>query len=611
MSTHLKRALLLPAAALVSVLVAGCGTGGKSAPSATPEPTVAPTASPQAVSASEELAGVPSGSLLFLAERNLHNLYLVNADGSGPTELTDSVERDSDFAFSPDGSLIAFTSDSREDKADGVYVISPDGANARRVSGDGLPASFISWSSQGKILYVQGVQSPGDFWIVNPDGSDRVLISQMNPCSGPIEWSPDGDNLVLGRCPTGFEPRPPCSLSIIDQQGNVVRTLAQDIPPMLDSLNWSPDGSRLLFVSRERITDPFTLFVVNGDGTDLRTLYQAPADADWITTRWSPDGSQIVVMIPTQILTVSPTDGSSRTVVEGEGLSISPDGSGIAVRKGGEIDIVSLADGSSRIVASAKNIRGFAWSPNSARIAYVAEDNALKLYVVDSDGGEPKLIADQVADEGIAWSPDGRQMLFASDRQRPEGVWWMSPDGSERGRLDELSKTWVPERSVVPTVEPVAGGCRKGSERDSCLSPDGKSEAVVSSDSTVLTIKDLTSGATRDIETEGAQAWDAPPVWSNNGTRIAIRAGDPDDGRLYVVDVATGEAQPLATDVRVGGASQWTIAWSPNDSYVYFIKGAYCPVGCGPGFLYRVRPDGTGEERVVDMAVRLIYGFKP
>ena len=608
---------LLPAvaaAAMVSALLAGCGTAGKTASSSTPEPTVAPTTSPQAASASEELAGVPSGSLLFLTGGYSDNLYLVNPDGSGLTELTNSVESDTAGAFSPDGSSIAYTSHLREDRADGVYVISPDGTNARRVSGDGLPDWFISWSSQGRILYAEGVQGSGDYWIVNPDGSEPIRISERNQCSDAVDWSPDGEDIVLCQCTTGADPWPPCGLSIVDQQGIMIRTLLENTPAMPSSPKWSPDGSQILFISQGRASDPFTLFVLDADGANARRLYELPGNALWSQAKWSTDGSRIAVNTSAQTVVVSPADGSSRTVATGEGierLAWSPDGSQIAVKTPGEIIVVSMADGNSRTVANGNKISDFAWSPNSDRIAYVSEDDGLKLYVVDSDGGEPKVIADPVANTDIAWSPDGKQILFASNRQRREGVWWASPDGSERGRLDELSKTWVPQLSVVPTLEPVVGGCRKGSERNSCLSPDGKSEAVVLSDSTVLTIRDLTSGATRDIEIDGAQVWNAPPVWSNDGTRIAVRAGDSDDDRLYVIDVATGEAEPVAADVRVGGGSESTVAWSPDDSYVYFLKGTFCPVGCGPGILYRVRPDGTGEERVIDMAVSLIYGFKP
>ena len=68
-------------------------------------------------------------------------------------------------AFSAAGSLFAYSSFDREDgQPDGVYVISPDGLNPILVAGspdspdpvsDPRWAVFVSWSSNGHILYKQ------------------------------------------------------------------------------------------------------------------------------------------------------------------------------------------------------------------------------------------------------------------------------------------------------------------------------------------------------------------------------------------------------------------------------------------------------------------------
>jgi len=563
--------LAVTLAAVVSALFAGCGTGEERTSSPAPEPTASPaTATPQPPSASGELAGVPSGSILFLTGGGYSdNLYLVDAGGGEPRQLLDSAESDSPGAFSPDGNLIAYSSRLRDDgHSDGVYVMSPDGSNPRLVAG-GLVDWFISWSSQGRILYGGGATGVGDYWTVNPDGSDPAHISQMNECLEPADWSPDGQNLVLCQCTSTPGGTLPCTLSIVDRQGNTVRKLLADLPAAPHSPRWSPDGSRILFISQNR-TGPDTLAVTNADGTNLRSLYQTTADT-WTEAKWSPDGSQIAVMTSTQIAIVSPPDGSSRVVASGKGISY------------------------------------FAWSPNSDEIAYVSDSDGSKLYVVGSNSGAPKVIADPAANTYVAWSPDGKQVLFASNRARQDGVWWASPDGSDRGRLAALSNEFLPP--VEPTVEGVIGGCNKGPEELSCLSPDGKSQAIAQTNSNVLTIKDLASGATRDITAESVEFWNTSPVWSNDGAKIALSAaGSPSP--LYIVDVATGAARPIASGVGSGGLDS-TIAWSPDDSYIYYVKGTVCMEGCAPGFLYRIRPDGTGEERVVDMRIGLVYGFKP
>ena len=594
------------AVAIASMAFAACGKSEERTSYSTPEFTAFPTASPQPRSASEELAAVPSGSLVFLsAYGHSPNLYAVNADGTGLTQLTDSPESDRVGGFSPNGKLVAYASRGRDDgKPDGLYVMSPDGSHSRLVAKDAPMAWFRSWSSQGRISYVQGVQGYGDGWIANSDGSDNVLISERDACLD-ADWAPNGKNLVMCQC-SAFEDPAACSLSVFDEQGGLVRTLLEKGIAVPHSPRWSPDGTQILFTSGQ---GSGALFVVNADGTGLRALYQIPADTEGAIGRWSPDGSQIMLRTSNQILMVSTTNGSTRTI--GDGFSISPDGSEIAVRKDDEIHVVSLADGSSRIVASARNVEGFFWSPNGDKIAYTSRVPMTfesTLSVVDADGGEPKDLAYPVDNTGIAWSSDGKQIIFASSQKRREGVWWISPGGSKRGRLDELSKQNVPP--AEPTVEGVIGGCRRMLEEFSCLSPDGKSEALVLPDSKVLTIKDLASGAMRDIEIEGADVWKAPPTWSNDGTRVAVYAGDPRQGKLYIVDVTTGEAGSVAADAGLVSLDS-TIVWSPDDSYVYYVKGTVCMEGCAPGFLYRIKTDGTGEERVVDIRVDSVYGFKP
>jgi TolB protein len=53
-------------------------------------------------------------------------IYVMNADGSGETNLTNNPGNESYPAWSPDGKLIAFVSD-RDGKYE-IYVMNPDGS---------------------------------------------------------------------------------------------------------------------------------------------------------------------------------------------------------------------------------------------------------------------------------------------------------------------------------------------------------------------------------------------------------------------------------------------------------------------------------------------------
>lgn len=157
-----------------------------------------------------------------------------------------------------------------------------------------------------------------------------------------------------------------------------------------------------------------------------------------------------------------------------------------------------------------------AWSPNMTQIALTAaRDSTLNdIYTVSlPDGTLHNLTDTLVLDESSpVWSPDGRRMAFVQEGHR---LLVMNADGSDKRYVTEVSQRCVP-----------------------AWSPAGTQIAFFQWDE-VLKIIRLEDGTITAFPDDGHILMS--PVWSPDGTRLAliIRSGSTEAIRL--VEVASGE----------------------------------------------------------------------
>jgi len=213
--------------------------------------------------AESDPAWSPDGSTLaFTADLGGDmDIYTMAAQGGIQRLLTSTQGADSNPAWSPDGRTIAFVG-STGDSA-GVYVADATGGIPRYLA-SAAPDSPLSWSPDGRrIAYLGGGSPlPQVRVLIAASGQSKALSS--DPAQAPA-WSPDGSAIAY------WTPRMGGSIMVAPARGTQPpRPLSSLRGGRANRIAWSPDG-RFLAISISRAGDDL-IELLRSDGTRLSTL---------------------------------------------------------------------------------------------------------------------------------------------------------------------------------------------------------------------------------------------------------------------------------------------------------------------------------------------------
>jgi WD40-like Beta Propeller Repeat len=212
-------------------------------------------------------------------------------------------------------------------------------------------------------------------------------------------------------------------------------------------LDWSDDGTELLFAEPNTEQRWWRLVILNADGTET-TVLNGRRVWFWRNASLSPDGSQVAFANWRWISRSKGLRAAGIYVVDTDG------GHPRLLKKAGRRQWYA-GDGWFRT-----SLEDPAFSPDGTKIAYIdgMHDWGNGLRVMDADGSHVRVLLDSDGElsDGISipgcdgapvWSPDGSRLAFCG----PGGIWVIGADGSGLRKVipNGEKPSWSPDGSRI------------------------------------------------------------------------------------------------------------------------------------------------------------------
>lgn len=252
-----------------------------------PNQSLNPT--PRTILDSMRLFTSPSaGKMAFLLEQQSDSeddfmIFVSDIDGKNLHEIVgiDALERALAFpVLSPDGKQVVYsTLDNR------LIMQNVDGTDAAVLTANAAYETIPDFDADGDRIAFYGDDE--NLYVINSDGTGlrKVTDSAKSDPAGQsrVEWSPDGTKLLY----VGMDGRGQTDIYVVNADGSGKQQLTDDLGNDLLP-TWSPNGAQIAWVGF-----PGDIFVMNADGGNRRTITPNVANIDTYP-EWSLDSKRLI-----------------------------------------------------------------------------------------------------------------------------------------------------------------------------------------------------------------------------------------------------------------------------------------------------------------------------
>ena len=371
------------------------------------------------------------------------DVYVLAVDGSRETPAVVHPATDMVVGWSPDGSLLLFSSDRTGSVGLWSVAISegkPQGA-AKPIKPDGFGRGESMGLTASGALYFGSKVAGMDVQIASLDFATGQLLSPpVNPIPDYLgsnmmpNWSPDGKFLAYrSRRDMGTRNT---LIAILSLETGQVRELRSELG-YANVPRWSPDG-RFIAVNGSDLKGRQGLFRIDVQSGAVSPIALSGPGDSIDGQDWSPDGKKVYYRRLSDpghraLFERDLASGEEHEIIGSRNMSagnLSPDGRWIAARSKDEstgsntLIILPVSGGHPREIFRTQNSLLFpSWAPDSSSIIIPqAVNNRLEHWRVPLAGGEPIKLNVNLGDYRVSVHPDGRQVAYSTGENRYE-VW--------------------------------------------------------------------------------------------------------------------------------------------------------------------------------------------